>query len=480
MKKIVLTSLLIVSLPIFAIAQDVNDDLYFIPKKNAGAKSEVKATKTTTAHRSTKNSISNIHNNSANNNGTYSGKTIVVNERNGYTRDVDEYNRRYTSRDNNFSLNNDTLYVEEKPAGERGEWINGFDGSRSDYDYAMRIVRFHNPRFAVPISSPLYWDMVYMLPSWEWNVYVDDFYAYAFPTYTNRLWWDWRYNYGWGWGSPWYYSSWYSNPWYYGWYDPWYYGGWYSGWYGGWGGYWGGYFGWRGSYYHYADWGYYPGYWRGWGWNGSSKMRSGIHSDRYVNNYYGRGNSGYTSSNRFDRGRGRTGAYTRSGSSNYNNGSRSAQDYRTRNSTSGSYTRSGNYRGRVVSGSTNDGAVRPTGSRSRTGGSIVNGGNSGYTRSGGGTYNRPSSTRSSVVGGSNNGAAQRGAYSRSSNNSNNRRSYAPRVTRSSNNNDSYSRSSGSSSFGSSSRSSGSSFGGGRSGSSYGGGRSSGGGGSRRR
>ena len=68
----------------------------------------------------------------------------------------------------------------------------------------MRIVRFRNPRYAVSISSPYYWDIVYGLNSWDWNVYTDGMYAYAFPTFSNRLWWDWRYNsYGWG-GYPYY------------------------------------------------------------------------------------------------------------------------------------------------------------------------------------------------------------------------------------------------------------------------------------
>lgn len=158
------------------------------------------------------------------------GSTVVVKDVKGKVRDVDEYNRRYTSRDNNFSMENDTLYIEEKPLNERGEWVNGFEGSQDDYEYAMRIVRFRNPRYAIPVSSPLYWDVVYGLPSWDWNVYDDGLYAYVFPTYTNRLWWDWRWNYpygaswgfSWGWSSPWYYNSWY-----------------YPGYWGG--GYWGGY-----------------------------------------------------------------------------------------------------------------------------------------------------------------------------------------------------------------------------------------------
>lgn len=143
---------------------------------------------------------------------------VVVKDVAGNTRDVDEYNRRYTSRENTFSMQNDTLYIQEKPYGERGEWVNGFEGSQDDYEYAMRIVRFRSPRYAIPVSSPLYWDVVYgAFPSWDWNVYDDGLYAYVFPTYSNPLWWDWRWNwsiagprysFGWGWSSPWYYSSW--------------------------------------------------------------------------------------------------------------------------------------------------------------------------------------------------------------------------------------------------------------------------------
>ena len=40
--------------------------------------------------------------------------TVVVKDRKGNTRDVDEYNRRYDSRDNDFVMENDTLYINEK------------------------------------------------------------------------------------------------------------------------------------------------------------------------------------------------------------------------------------------------------------------------------------------------------------------------------------------------------------------------------
>lgn len=42
MKKIVLASLMMVCLPYLAMAQSVDDDLYFIPKKKAEKKEEVK------------------------------------------------------------------------------------------------------------------------------------------------------------------------------------------------------------------------------------------------------------------------------------------------------------------------------------------------------------------------------------------------------------------------------------------------------
>ena len=200
MKKIVLASLMMVCLPYWAMSQSVDDDLYFIPKKKAEKKEEVKQEVKVVVPQ--KQNTTTVY--------AAPGSTVVVKDVKGKVRDVDEYNRRYTSRDNNFSMENDTLYIEEKPLNERGEWVNGFEGSQDDYEYAMRIVRFRNPRYAIPVSSPLYWDVVYGLPSWDWNVYDDGLYAYVFPTYTNRLWWDWRYNsYGWG-GYPYYGWGWNS------------------------------------------------------------------------------------------------------------------------------------------------------------------------------------------------------------------------------------------------------------------------------
>ncbi len=99
---------------------------------------------------------------------TSPGTTVVVQDRKGRTRDVDEYNRRYDARDNEFVMDNDTLYIKEKSNPDLdGEWVTGeFDGTQDDYEYAERIIRFRNPRFAISISSPLYWDVVYGPNSW--------------------------------------------------------------------------------------------------------------------------------------------------------------------------------------------------------------------------------------------------------------------------------------------------------------------------
>lgn len=180
-KSKVFASLLLACLPGLSMAQS-GDDLYFVPKKEQ--KKEVvkvvpEQTTTTTVHTAPE------------------AAAVVVKDVKGNVRDVDEYNRRYTSRENTFSMQNDTLYIEEKPYGERGEWVNGFEGSQSDYEYAMRIVRFRSPGYAIPISSPLYWDVVYgALPSWDWNVFDDGMYAYVFPTSTNPVWWNWRFSWG--------------------------------------------------------------------------------------------------------------------------------------------------------------------------------------------------------------------------------------------------------------------------------------------
>lgn len=311
MKNFVLALAIGLCIPLSVMAQNENDDLYYVPSKSKEVKA-VKKVGTVPATRIESDNVvvsSELEPSSDNSSATVS--KVIVKDKNGNTiRDVDAYNRRYTYRNNDFYTDeNGDMVVQRKKNGHvaydedmDGEWVNGFEGDDMDYEYATRIIRFRNPRFAISISSPMYWDIVYGLNSWEWNIYVDDFYAYAFPRWTNRLWWDWRYNsYGLGWG----WNSWYS--WYDPWYSPWYgWGGWYSPWYAGWGWnswYGGWYAGWNYS------WGYYgPRYWGGshWGWSaphrnytwrGEPGYRSNYRANTHNGNGMLRGNSGSVRSN---------------------------------------------------------------------------------------------------------------------------------------------------------------------------------------
>ena len=365
MKGKVFASLFAACLPWLVMAQS-NDDLYFVPKKEKKTETVVKV-KTAPEKVSNKTTVY-----------AAPGSTVVVKDAAGKTRDVDEYNRRYTSRDNTFSIDEEgTLTIQEKPYSERGEWVNGFDGSQDDYEYAMRIVRFRSPRYAIPVSSPLYWDVVYgAYPSWYWNVYDDGMYAYVFPTFSNPLWWDWRWSWGvsgpycgpsWGWSSPWYYSSWH-----------------YPYWYGNyWGGYWGGYWGPHWHHHHY----YAGGHWGGW--------RPYGHRDFRPSRY-----AGYSSSRRNAVASGTRGSAIRNGSAMRRGNSTTSVRRNT------AATRSGT--GRVVNpNSRNNGySIRPVnslpGNRGETTRSTTTRrANSSYVRPSstidrtGSSYNRPSSTRRS-------------------------------------------------------------------------------------
>ncbi|MEG2574100.1 MAG: hypothetical protein RSA44_05500, partial [Bacteroides sp.] len=157
MKTKVLLSLIAMCFPLVGMAQSIDDDLYYTPGDKESVKKEKvesKVKKSTTVYAAP-------------------GTTVVVKDRKGNVRNEDEYNRRYDARDNDFSIEDDKVVIIEKDEADRGEWVNGFDGSQDDYEYAQRIVRFRNPRYAIPVSSPLYWDVVYGLNSWNWNVYDD-------------------------------------------------------------------------------------------------------------------------------------------------------------------------------------------------------------------------------------------------------------------------------------------------------------------
>lgn len=257
MKKIVFLSLFALCLPWTLVAQSIDDDLYYVPsKKKKEVKQEKKVAEPVEEIVIKSDAPTTVYSSQGN-------TTVVVKSRKGNIRNVDEYNRRYNSRNNDFVMENDTLYIEEKKRPELdGEWVGGrFEGSEDDYEYATRIIRFRNPRYAISISSPLYWDVVYGLNSWEWNVYTDGLYAYAFPTFSNRLWWNWRYNsHGWWGGYPYYdwgWNSWYSPHWNFG--ISW------GGWYGN---------SWWGYHHHYHP--HHGGWYHGGGyWRGSDRWNSG-------------------------------------------------------------------------------------------------------------------------------------------------------------------------------------------------------------
>jgi hypothetical protein len=94
------------------------------------------------------------------------------------TRDFSEIQEKYASilADEDTEEVDTMIYYND----ETGYWVNGFDGSEMDRDYAERLIRFHGPFTRIPYWSPLYDQFVYFNDP-DWNVYVDGNYAYAFP-----------------------------------------------------------------------------------------------------------------------------------------------------------------------------------------------------------------------------------------------------------------------------------------------------------
>ncbi len=472
-----LLSVLMVALPqITLVAQSVDDDLYFVPKKEKKTTSEG-TEGTTPAYRmeSDRTAPAEVRFSSGEVR-VSSSSPVVVTDASGVERDVDEYNRRYSS-DYTEEPVNDTLYIEDvEEVTDDGEWVNGFSGTEDDYEYATRLIRFRSPRVAVPVSSPLYWDIVYAWPVSDWNVYTDGFYAYAFPTVSNPAWWSWRmdpwhWNYSWSWHGGWGFSFGWGSPWYDPWYAPWHY---------------------HSHYYHH----HHPHHGFGPAWGGGGHIGGGWRKGFYYDNRprmasrpnTPRGNR-QEAGVRATRGNDRGGVSASRGNvATRGNG---------RNATATRETR----QGRVVSGRSSDTAVRGTtgrgfrigdaddgnvrtergqsvsGNNGRQEGTTVRSGRSSSSRSSG-NYTRSSSTRrSSTYSGS---AATRSSRS-SGNVSSSQSSSSGSYTRSSSSSSRSSSGSYSSGGGSSRSSSGSySSGGGssRSSSGGGGGRSSGGGGGR--
>jgi hypothetical protein len=408
MKKIIFLMLTAMSLPWMVTAQSYDDDLYYVPKKEKD-KAEEKEVVVPVKEKKEVNAT------------VYAapGSTVVIQERTNAVRDVDEYNRRYDAKDNEFAMKDDTLYISKKPANAlNGEWIGGFEGSQDDYEYAERIIRFRNPRYAIPISSPYYWDVVYGLNSWDWNVYSDGYYAYAFPTFSNRLWWDWRWgshgwgfgpgwNYGWGWG----YNSWYTNN--------------YWGWGGHWPGYW--YGGWGGYHHHWGGGYWYPG-------SGSHWASTPVYHNTRRSEFAGSSNRGTVSSRRSDY----NGTTARAGST-----TTSAR----RSAPGQAVTRDGATSSRRIVGARTSETTRPSGSVMTRPSTGISSGSSSYN-----SRNSSGSTPSATNSGSNSSSSRRSSYTPSSSSRSSSSSYSSGSSSSS-------RSSGSVSSGSSSSSSRSSGGG---------------------
>lgn len=216
MKKRIIHLILAAAAPLLGYAQV--DDMYFVPQKQDKTARQTEEKPATPVLRETDRAFE------VRNTGSYAAAA---------SRDVDEYNRRY--RHDDYSAADTTL---TDVVDTDGQWVNGFQGSESDYAYTKRILRFCTPSVGIPVSSPLYWDLCYGPNSIYWNVYDDGVYAYAFPSSWNSWYYSPYFSYSWGWHP--YYSYWgWGHPWYGGWYSPWY-----------------------GHHWHYAPhwgWGHHPG-----------------------------------------------------------------------------------------------------------------------------------------------------------------------------------------------------------------------------
>lgn len=130
-------------------------------------------------------------------------------EENEDLRDFSTIQNEYASILSNDSIQevDSLLYYDDNT----GYWVNEFNGSEQDKDYAERIARFHGPMVGIPYWSPLYNDVIFN-SGFNYNVYVDGDYAYVTPDWTNRYYNNWRYGptsswgfyggYNYGWGYP--------------------------------------------------------------------------------------------------------------------------------------------------------------------------------------------------------------------------------------------------------------------------------------
>lgn len=314
--------------------------------------------------------------------------TYVVNS--GSTRDVDEYNRRYTLQ--NGREVTDSVSLDQLTQG-------GFVNTR-------RIERFSNPDIVSGSGDAELMDYYYAEQSQPQTTIIVNT---VDPWYYGGVyspWYNGYYSY-----NPW---RWGCNPWYPGYYDPWYGPSWSWGcgpswsWSWGWGG------GWHHHGWHHPGWGH-PGHgpiWSGNSWRPSSPGASRPHSPGGVtpstpgrrpgNSYYGGGSSrpAYTlpsgsnstiPGSRVNQGAGRRPSTVNSGSSTSGSGYRNSgtvpgsRANQGRSSSGNSYNNNSNTntnRSSWNSGSRNSGSRSSWGSGSRNGGGGGGGRSSGGGRSG--------------------------------------------------------------------------------------------------
>lgn len=192
MKKCILLSLMLGTLPLTMMAQD--DDMYFVPTKKNAEKARME----------------------------YYGLPRDTYYR-GSNRSVDEYNRRTPDGGSYYEVLPDSLSDVIMFDGQMGVYP---DSTQQDFAATREMSRWDG-------YEPTFWDGYNAgrrdgAMSWHspW------FYSSYYPWYTGYYgWYDPWYG---GYYDPWYYGYYgYYGPWYYGsyygWYDPWYYGGFYGG-----------------------------------------------------------------------------------------------------------------------------------------------------------------------------------------------------------------------------------------------------------
>lgn len=203
MKALDLYMLLFASLPIMASAQ-TSDDLYYTPKK----KTQVQQ-RTTVVQQSANPAISEVRI-------TPDHVTVIKGDKASDT--VPPVNMESIIED----IDDNTVEYTNESEG----WVNGFDGSESDYEYARRLLSVRSLKVGIPVGSTLYWDLIHGPYAYDWNVYVVGGYAYIFPTWANPIYHDFLthgynwYCFGWGWGMSYWRRGWYFHDWYHNYYHP--------------------------------------------------------------------------------------------------------------------------------------------------------------------------------------------------------------------------------------------------------------------